>query len=141
MYRPTVLSFCVALIFAGNIAPQAKTPIPTAWVSKTFVGGPRCVARGPASAFTAPGFESEQEKLGRLGVPVVHAYYRDQPTCQACDVCPNYRREILFEIRTTDTDLSNKAGYNKVAPPDNTELQEFQRGKIYRPPPDVPESD
>jgi hypothetical protein len=139
MSRSIGLCYGVALAVAGSFALQAKTAIPTTWVNKTFVGGPRCIARGPASAFTAPGFESEQEKLGQLGVPVIQAYYRDLPTCQACEVCPNYRREILFEIRTSDAEVSKKAGYNRVAPPDNQELLEYQRGKIYRPPPDVPQ--
>ncbi|MFZ5629025.1 MAG: hypothetical protein ACOY5B_07835 [Spirochaetota bacterium] len=141
MLRRAALLCLVPFAFTGIIAAPAKTTVPTTWISKSFVGGPRCVARGPASAFTAPGFEDEQDRLGMLGIRVVQAFYRDLPTCQACQVCPYYRRDILFEIRAADADQSAKAGYNRVAAPDHTELLEFQRGKIYRPPPDVPESD
>jgi hypothetical protein len=134
-----VFAGTIALAIAKSFALKAETQVATTWVSKTFVGGPRCITRGPESAFTAPGFEGEQQKLGQLGVKVIQAYYRDLPTCQACELCPNYRREILFEIRASDAELSQKAGYNRVAPPDNQELLEYQRGKIYRPPPDVPQ--
>ena len=139
MVRWFSIACCVLL--AGTPSLPAKAPVPTTWVSKTFVGGPRCAERGPASAFTAPGFEAEQEKLGALGIPVIQAYYRDLPTCQACGVCPTYRREILFEVRTTDRDRSAAAGYNNVAAPGSAELLEYQRSRVYRPPPDVPESD
>ncbi|HNA78007.1 MAG TPA: hypothetical protein PKW28_13560 [Turneriella sp.] len=141
MPRATAWKYGLLLATVGAFALPNKAPVATSWISKNFVGGPRCVARGPASAFSPPGFESEQEKLGRQGIPVAQAYYRDLPTCQACEVCPNYRREILFEVRSADTDLAAKAGYNKVAAPESTELLEFQRSKIYRPPPDVPEND
>jgi hypothetical protein len=135
------LSIACCLFISGAATLPAKVPVPTSWVSKTFIGGPRCTQRGPASAFTAPGFESEQEKLGALGIAVMRTYYRDLPTCQACEICPNYRREILFEIPSADTGRAAQAGYNRVAAPDNTELLEFERSNIYRPPPDVPESE
>lgn len=137
MFRHIALLCGIAAAFAL----PANPPVPTTWIGKTFVGGPRCTARGPALAFSPPGFESEQEKLGRLDIPVAQAYFRDLPTCQACEVCPNYRREILFEVRTADADRAAKAGYNKIAAPENAELLEFRRSRIYRPPPDVPESD
>lgn len=72
---------------------------------------------------------------------MIQAFYRDLPTCQACGACPTYRREILFEVRTSDADRGAAAGYNRVAPPESAELLEYQRSRVYRVPPDVPESD
>lgn len=140
------LAFCrlLSALFAGCLSVSifgavARTrPEPTRWVAKTFIGGPQCVARGPASSFTAPGFEAEQEKLGAIGVKVQRAYYRDLPTCQACDVCPRYRREIYFEIRAIDAQRSSRAGYNGTAAPDAAELLEYERGKVYHLPRDLP---
>ncbi len=132
-----------ALLLCGAYAYAlpGRGPVATTWIGKTFIGGPQCVAVGPSSAFTPPGFEQEQEYLGKLGIRVTQAFYRDMPTCQACEICPNYRREILFEVHAADADRAAKAGYNTVAPPENAELLEFQRSRVYRPPPDVPETD
>jgi hypothetical protein len=141
MFRKNALACGLLATAVGAFAITRKTPVATVWVSKTFVGGPRCVASGPASAFTPPGFEHEQEKLAKLGVKIHQSYYRDLPTCQACQICPNYRREILFEVEAVNAALSTKAGYNKTDAPENAELLEFQRSSIYRPPPDVPETD
>jgi hypothetical protein len=136
-----------AILLAGLLAagatPAEKTPEPTVWVFHAFIGGPKCVASGPVIHYTAPGFEAEKAKFKKPQIRILREYYRDRATCQACHSCPNYHREIFFEIRAADLPLSEKIGYRKTsAPLDAEELKEYEDSKRYKPKPDVPpESD
>lgn len=110
----------VPLLFALH----AAKPEPMIWVAHEFMGGPKCVASGPISHYNAPGFEGEKNKLKSLKVRVSREFFRDKATCEACYSCPNYHREILFEIRAADLPRAEKIGYGKApAPPSADELE------------------
>ncbi len=129
----------LGLAFTAAIAAEAaKAPEATLWVSHEFIGGPKCVSSGPVFHYTPPGFEAEKAKFKKPFIRVLREYFRDKATCQACHTCPNYHREILFEIRAADLPLSEKIGYQKTAAPDADELKEYEEGKRYKPKPDVP---
>jgi len=114
---------------------------PRVWVAREFVGGPQCVASGPVSHYTPPGFENEKKRLRAQGVAIFREYFRDKATCQACYKCPNYARTILFEIGDASRAEAFKAGYNIIAAPSADELKDFERRKKYQPPPDIPQDD
>lgn len=69
------------------------------------------------------------------------AYFRDLPHCQACRVCPTYRRQLFFEIAASETDRVRQIGYNETETPTNDELIEFERSKVFHAPPDLPPED
>ncbi len=120
----------------GITVAAAETPKPApkvlVWVGHTFIGGPKCVHSGPVTNFEPPGFASEKAKLLRAGVTPEREYFRDLATCEACHKCANYHREILFEIPLEQLEGADKAGYRKVAPPTNEELNEYEQGKGLR---------
>jgi len=122
------------------VVRSATTPAPESflWVARDFMGGPKCATSGPVHHFEAPGFEGEKSRLKATKVPVVRAYFRDYATCEACQVCPRYKRAIFFEIREADLPQAEKAGYKKAIPPSPEELTEFEDAKRYRPAPDRP---
>lgn len=130
--------FCLFLAFATLGIVASDTPKSTRWISKTFIGGSRCAAQGSEAAFVPPGFAPEVQRLQKLGITVLRAYFRDHAVCEACH-CPRYRRELLFEIPAVDVPRHNDAGYNVVTPPESAELLEYERSKVYRPPSDTPE--
>lgn len=116
----------------------AEPPEATLWVAREFIGGPKCAVSGPVIHYTPPGFETEKAKLKKASVKIVREYYRDKATCQACHTCPNYDREIFFEIRAADLPLSEKTGYRKAPAPEAEDLKEYEDAKKYKPKPDVP---
>lgn len=114
------LSILGTILFALH----AAKPEATLWVAHEFMGGPKCVTSGPVSHYNAPGFEAEKAKLKLARVRVFREFFRDKATCEACRTCPNYHREILFEIRAADGAAAEKAGYRKALnPPTPGELQ------------------
>lgn len=120
----------------------ASSPAKTVWVSHKFIGGPKCVASGPVSHFEAPGFESERAKLKRASVPTQREFFRDEATCEACHKCPNYAREIFFEIDEKYLPQADKAGYRRSqTAPSVEELSEYENSKRYRPKSDRPDED
>jgi hypothetical protein len=111
----------------------------TVWVSHRFVGGPKCATSGPVIHFTPPGFEAEKIKFKQANLFTYREYFRDNVTCQACRICPNYSRNLLFEILEKDVPRAEKLKYRLADPqPSASEINEFQRSKTYRPPPDIP---
>lgn len=116
----------------------AEPPEPTIWVAREFIGGPKCAVSGPVIHYTPPGFETEKAKLRKAAVKITREYFRDKATCQACHTCPNYHREIFFEIRAADLPLSEKAGYRKSPAPDTEDLREYEDAKRYKAKPDIP---
>lgn len=89
--------------------------------------------------YTAPGFEAEKAKFTKPKIRIVREYYRDLATCQACHTCPNYHREIFFEIRLADLAQAQKIGYTKASPaPEADELREYEENKKFKPKPDAP---
>lgn len=132
----TILFACTLPLFG------AEKPEVTIWVTRAFIGGPKCASSGPVSHYTAPGFESERARFIKLKIRLLREYFRDLATCQACHTCPNYHREIFFEIHEKDLSESEKLGYRRAAPaPDAEELREFEENKRYRPKPDRPPED
>ncbi|MCS6972278.1 MAG: hypothetical protein N2Z22_03095 [Turneriella sp.] len=125
--------FLAAAIFVAN-------PPPTVWVKKIFTGGPQCQSYGSPQFFTPPGFLEEKERLTKLMVKILRNFYRDHPVCQACG-CPRYHREILFEILADGVDKARQLGYDITTAPEDQELLDFARSKLYQPPPDVPNED
>ena len=133
------LSIVAALCGGITAAPQTHPKAPEKiriWVGHTFIGGPKCVHAGPVHNFEPPGFAAEKEKLRRVGVLPEREYFRDLATCEACQRCANYRREILFEILHEQLETANKQGYHKVTSPTNAELNEYEEGKRFRAKPD-----
>lgn len=122
-------------------ATIADTLSSTRWISKTFIGAPLCSTQGGEAAFVPPGFEREKYRLQQLGITVQREFYRDYATCQACKICPSYRREIFFEVLAIDVSKSAEAGYSIATPPESAELLQYDRSKIYYPPPDIPNGD
>lgn len=117
----------LAIAFSGSLAYAAPTtgkepPPVTIWVSHTFIGGPKCVPSGPVSHYQPPGFMDERSRLKSAGVIPVREFHRDLATCEACHKCPNYKREILFEILKEKSAAAAKAGYEKTEPPSTDEL-------------------
>ncbi|MBS0618399.1 MAG: hypothetical protein JSR44_09435 [Spirochaetes bacterium] len=133
----------VRLLLSATLlcAPLAAADAPHIWVAHEFVGGPKCVASGPVSHYTAPGFDAEKKRLRAQGVAIFREYFVDKATCQACYKCPNYARTIFFEIGDASRTVALKAGYNSVAAPSTDELKDFERRKKYQPPPDIPQDD
>lgn len=128
--------------FCHMALAASEKPEPTAWVMRPFIGGPKCVASGPVNHYTAPGFETEKARFLKPKVRVLREFFRDLATCQACHTCPNYHREIYFEIREADLPESEKLGYRRATPaPDADELREYEENKRYRPRPDRPPED
>lgn len=126
-----------AAAFAAPVAAPKPPEKILVWVTHTFMGGPRCVNKGPVQHFEPPGFAAEKEKLRRAGVFPAREYFRDHATCEACQKCANYHREILFEILQEQLEAANKTGYNKIPPPTAAELNEYEAGKRFRAKPDI----
>ncbi len=111
----------------------------TFWVARIYTGGPLCETRGPVKNFVPPGFESESETLKIRNVRIYRSYFSDHPTCQACRVCPTYRREIFFEIGIQDSEAAGLAGFKAAErTPGEEELMRFEKQKKYQGIPDLP---
>jgi len=127
------------LLISYALSAAALAAIETVWVSRQFTGGPLCATAGPEINFIAPGFEATSSMLTQHEIKIYRSYFRDHATCQACGKCPAYHREIFFEIETSKTIAADKAGFRKpLAAPAESELAEFERSKVYRPPADLP---
>lgn len=128
---------CGAADFAAPAAAAKPPEKILVWITHTFIGGPKCISTGPVRNFEPPGFAAEKEKLRRAGIFPAREYFRDLATCEACQKCANYHREILFEIPQEQLEAANKAGYNKTTAPTAAELNEYEAGKRFRAKPDI----
>ena len=118
-------------------APLAAAP--TIWVHHNYVGGPLCAKRGAEINFVAPGTEAAAEPLTTKKIKIYRSFFKNHPTCQACGKCPTYHREIFFEIDAANLAGAIKVGFDTATEaPTASELADFERGKIYRPPADLP---
>lgn len=111
----------------------------TFWVARQYTGGPLCATRGPVKNFVAPGFESESESLNQRNIRIYRSYFADYPTCQACNICPTYHREIFFEIAVQNRAAAGLAGFSEAKiPPTEDELKTFEKSKRFQGIPDLP---
>jgi len=128
---------CLVLLVTTPLAAAS-----TIWVHHNYVGGPLCAKRGAEVNFVAPGTEAAAEPFIDRKIRIYRSFFKNHPTCQACGKCPTYHREIYFEIESASLAEAVKAGFAAApAPPSESELVEFERSKIYRPPPDSPPAD
>jgi len=130
------LLLCFVLLSGPLVAAD------TVWVSRQFTGGPLCSKAGPEANFIAPGFESTAVSLTRKQIKIYRRYFSDEVPCQVCGKCPNYRREIYFEIETSMLSVAASAGFTKpAAAPSEDDVLKFERMKLYHAPPDLPPED